>query len=340
VPVAFAAGIMLHPLLAAGAVLIARSATVALRPKGHTVYSAIEQVGRRAILMSGAYSVLHPVVALGLNARQPWMLLVPVTAGACVFIALDTLVDQIHASVRFQAPLPALVVGAVRLQGWMLAAEISTAVLTVVLFPDLSSWGLVVTVGLLLVMRQSFALLLEVRASYTSTVEVLARSLEAYDPGRRGHAERVSHMSSEAARMVGLQGKRLEDLTYAALFHDVGRLGSDDPGADPEHPSAEVLGGVGFMSGALPILRVLDAAGEGGTSLDESDLICAYLIARFSALDIELTSGRQESEDISSSVGARLYASTRGAVERAVQRVEAEARSGAVAAAASPEGLT
>jgi hypothetical protein len=328
VPVAFAAGAMLHPLLAAGVVLFARCATVALKPKGHTFTTALEQVGRRAILMSATYALLRPTIVQGLDPQQPWAWLLPVLAGAAAFVAVDALVEQLHASVRFRAPLVALVLGAIRLQGWMLAAEVSTGVLTVVLFRDLESWGLLVTVGLLLVMRQSFALLLEVRASYTSTVEVLARSLEAYDPDRRGHAERVARMSTEAGRMIGLQGKRLENLTYAALFHDVGRLGSDDPSAAPEHSSAEVLGGVGFLAGAVPILRVLDTAGEDETSLDEDDIISAYLVARFSALDGELNSSKAESDEVANSVGSRLYSSTRNAVERTVRRVERDAREG------------
>jgi hypothetical protein len=340
VPIAFAAGAMLHPLIAAGVVLLARSATVALRPKGHTLFTAIEQVGRRTILMSATYAVLRQQIVQGMDPQRPWAWLAQVLAAAAVFVALDALVEQVHASVRFRTPLKALLAGAIRLRGWMLAAEISTGVLTVVLFRDLGAWGLLVTVGLLLVMRQSFALLLEVRASYTSTVEVLARSLEAYDPGRRGHAERVAHMGTQAGRMIGLQGKRLESLTYAALFHDVGRLGSDDPTGPPEHSSAEVLGSVGFLSGALPILRVLDTAAEDETSLDEDDLISAYLVARFSALDSELNSGVLESAELANAIGARLYASTRAAVERAVSRVEREARSGSLPAADLADVLT
>jgi hypothetical protein len=340
VPIAFAAGVLLHPMISVGVVLLARCATVMLKSRGHTLATALEQVSRRAILMSAAYAALGPTVAQGLDPQRPWLWLVPIATAAAAFIVLDSLIDQMHASVRLRAQAWALVAGAVRLQGWMLAAEMSTAVLTVVLFPDLGSWGLLITVGLLLVMRQSFALLLEVRASYTSTVEVLARSLEAYDPARRGHAERVSHMSSEAGRMIGLQGKQLEDLAYAALFHDVGRLGSDDPSALAEHSSAEVLGSVGFLSGALPILRVLDTAGEDETSLNEDDLISAYLVARFSVLDSELNSDSTESDELANSVGARLYASTRRAVERAVRRVEKDAREGAPSLGGLPDVLT
>lgn len=333
VPVAFAAAVMLPPILAAGVVLLARCATVALKPRGHTLWTAIEQIGRRAILISAVFVALGPDLMTKISASPSAVQMVVITIAAAAFIALDALVEQAHASVRFRAPLRALIMGAARLQGWMLAAEVSTAALAVMLFPTLEYWGLLVIVALLLVMRQSFALLLEVRASYTSTVEVLARSLEAYDPDRRGHAERVSRMSGEAGRRIGLQGKRLESLTYAALFHDVGRLGADSLDEQPEHNSAEVLSSVGFLAGAIPILHILDSAAEGGSSLDEDDIISAYIVASFSAFDSRLNSGIEESEYLAGQVGSRLYASTRSAVDRAIERVQRDARSGIM-----PEG--
>jgi len=328
VSIAFAAAVMLPPIIAAGVVLLARCATVALRPQGHTVWTVVEQSGRRAILICGTFLLLGPgAMSSALPSQSLWGL-TAITVTAAGFIALDTLVEQVHAAARFRAPLRALVVGAARLQGWMLAAEVSTAALAVIAFPSLQYWALLVTVGLLLVMRQSFALLLEVRASYTSTVEVLARALEAYDPDRRGHAERVARMCGEAGRRIGLQGRKLEGLTYAALFHDVGRLGSDSMDEEPEHDSAEVLANVGFLSGALPVLRILDTAAEGEASLDENELIGAYLIARFSAFDADLNSGRRESNDLANAIGSRLYSSTRSAVDRAIARVEREAQAG------------
>jgi hypothetical protein len=333
VPIAFAAGAMLPPLLAAGVVLLSRCATVALRPRGHTAWTAVEQIGRRAILISATFALLGQGLAGDAGSNSSLSKLAVTAVAAAAFIVLDALIEQVHASVRFRSPLFALIAGAVRLQGWMLAAEVSTAVLVVVAFPALSYWGLLLGVGLLLVMRQSFSLLLEVRASYTSTVEVLARSLEAYDPERRGHAERVARMSGEAGRTIGLQGRRLESLTYAALFHDVDRLGVDSLDESPGHSSAAVLAGVGFLSGAVPILRILDTSAEDAASLDENDLISAYLIARFSALDSVLNSGGQESDYLSNTIGSRLYSSTRSAVDRAVERVEREARAGSL-----PEG--
>lgn len=340
VPVAFATGVMLPPVVAVGVVLLARCATVALRPRGHTLGTAVEQVGRRAILISGTFVLLGPGVMSSIAMNPSLTQLGRIAAVAALFIGLDAFVEQVHASARFRAPLVALIAGAVRLQGWMLAAEVSTAALAVVAFPALQYWGVLLTVGLLLVMRQSFALLLEVRASYTSTVEVLARSIEAYDPERRGHAERVARMAGEAGRTIGLQGKKLESLTYAALFHDVGRLGLDDPTEVSDHASADVLAGVGFLSGALPILRILDAGGNLDASLDENDLIGAYLVTRFSAADARINAGVLEPDDIGNAIGARLYASTRGAVDRAIDRVEREAQSGLLPAAALADVIT
>lgn len=330
VPVAFAAALLLHPVVAAGTVLLARCATVALKPRGHTLTTAIEQACRRAILMSGTYvalAVLAPTT-LGGRSIQSLFEITCVTAAAIVFIALDVMMEQLNAAARLRAPFFALFAGALRLQGSMLAAEMSTAVLAVLMFPALTYGSFVVTAALLLVMRQSFALLLEVRASYTSTVEVLARSLEAYEPARRGHAERVASMVGAAGRLFGFQGRTLENMTYAALFHDVGRLGADDDDDETAVGSAHVLGGVGFLSGAIPILDVLDASGEVGESPDESDLIGAYMIASFSAIDSELSMGYPESQETADAIGTRLYAATRKNVDRVIRRVEREVREG------------
>jgi hypothetical protein len=187
-------------------------------------------------------------------------------------------------------------------------------------------WGVAISVALLLVMRQSFSLLLEVRSSYTATVEVLARSLEAYDSERRGHAERVARLVGEAGRRYGLQGRRLEDVTYAALFHDVGRLGADDSGEVAERDSSEVLADVKFLAGALPVLRILDTEGEVEESLDERDLVGAYLIARFDDLDTVVNIGRDPEPALANAIGTRLYANSRRAVDRIVRQVEQDLR--------------
>lgn len=344
VAVAFASALVLgHPLVASAVVLMARCATVAIRPKGHTLHTVIELLARRTLLIAGVFVVISsfaPSILLNLGPKLAWRDLAAVAAAAVSFIVLDALIEQLHASIALRLPVLSLASGVVRLQGWMLAAEMSTAVLAVVMFPALQYWGLIVTVGLLLVMRQSFSLLLEVRASYTATVEVLARSIEAYDPARRGHGERVAGMAAHAGRLIGFQGKRLENLTYAALFHDVGQLGTDEASEWPIAESAKVLAPVGFLAGALPILHVIDTAGEDDASLDEEALIGAYLIARFSAIDTNLSQSMVEDPVLAARIGARLYAATRRNADRVVARVETELRTGALQASQLSEVRT
>jgi hypothetical protein len=325
----FAVGAMVHPVLGALVVALARCTISIFKPRGQTVWSFTEYVGRRVLLSCAVFAVFGPGFLRSLESGGIGFLSLRVAAAAGVFMMLDTLLQQVHMSARARAPFLAMLIGTLELQGWMIAAETSVGVLSVLLFSPIQYWGFVVAVGLLLVMRQSFALLLEVRASYTSTVEVLARSMEAYDPDRRGHAERVARMVAEAGRMSGLQGKRLENLTYAALFHDVGRLGADDPDETSALRSSEVLSNVGFLTGAVPVLKVLDNA-DDESSLDEDDLVGAYLIAYCSALDSELHVTGHEGYELANAVGARLYAATRREVDRALRRLERSVRDGSL----------
>ena len=321
--IAFAAGAALHPLLSVAVIGSARIASSFARPRGLSAWSVLENVGRRALLMSLAYAVVRPGPE-SLVAEAYVRLAIAVV----LFFVVDLLLEQAHSSIRLHSPYFRGLLGTLRMQGWIVAAQLSVGALTVLLMKDVGPWSLVISSGLLLVMRQSFALLLEVRASYTSTVEMLARSIEAYDPSRRGHAERVARMVGDTGRTLGTPSRRLEGLVYAALFHDVGRLGVDDMDDLPDYRSSEVVRNVGFLSGAVPVLQILDSAGEAEASLDEQDLVGAYLIAYFSALDGELHLDTSEGYDLAKSIGVRLYANTRRTVDRAIRRVERDAREG------------
>lgn len=326
--IAFAAGAVLQPVVSILIVSIARVAASLARPRGLGAWPVLENISRRALLMSAVYAIVGPRIVLRLGQVPQVEDVVRLSLAVICFFAIDLLLEQVHSSVRLHAPYFRGLLGTLRMQGWMVAAQLSVGVLTVLLLPGLGPWGLLISSGLLMVMRQSFALLLEVRASYTSTVEMLARSIEAYDPSRRGHAERVSRMVGDTGRMLGIPSRRLENLVYAALFHDVGRLGTDDSEELPAHRSSEVLSNVGFLTGAVPVLQILDTAADSDASLDEQDLVGAYLIAHFSALDSELNMKGPEGYDLATSIGVRLYANTRRTVDRAVRRVESDVRSG------------
>ncbi|MBW3637146.1 MAG: HD domain-containing protein [Armatimonadetes bacterium] len=64
--------------------------------------------------------------------------------------------------------------------------------------------------------------------AYVSTVAVLADAIEAKDAYTRGHCEGVSRVSVEVARRLGMENEALDTVRYAALLHDVGKIGIPD----------------------------------------------------------------------------------------------------------------
>ena len=65
----------------------------------------------------------------------------------------------------------------------------------------------------------------EIQYGYLQTVMSLANSIEAKDPYTRGHCQRVMEISCELGRAMGLNEDEIEDLRYAAILHDIGKIG-------------------------------------------------------------------------------------------------------------------
>jgi putative nucleotidyltransferase with HDIG domain len=68
----------------------------------------------------------------------------------------------------------------------------------------------------------------ELEDSYVSTVRVLAAAIDARDPYTHGHSARVSVLSLQVGREVGLGNTALEELEVACLFHDIGKIKTPD----------------------------------------------------------------------------------------------------------------
>ncbi len=60
---------------------------------------------------------------------------------------------------------------------------------------------------------------------FEQTAEALANAIDAKDEYTRGHSSRVAEYSRELARLGGKTEKECEEVYYAALLHDVGKIG-------------------------------------------------------------------------------------------------------------------
>ena len=87
------------------------------------------------------------------------------------------------------------------------------------------------------------------------------------------------------------------------------------------------------------LLRFWTQLPSRDSSLDEQDLVGAYLVAYFSALDSELNMETPEGYDLPASIGVRLYANTRRTVDAAILPSGAQRQSGGTESAEDLEAV-
>jgi putative two-component system response regulator len=67
----------------------------------------------------------------------------------------------------------------------------------------------------------------ELQKLFIDAIEALVSALEAKDKYTAGHSRRVTKIAMETGVILGLKGEELENLHWAALLHDIGKIGID-----------------------------------------------------------------------------------------------------------------
>ena len=68
----------------------------------------------------------------------------------------------------------------------------------------------------------------QLQTAYQQTIAVLADAIMAKDAYTRGHCDEVAHLAVQVAEEMGFDGDDLQDIRFAALLHDVGKIGISD----------------------------------------------------------------------------------------------------------------
>jgi diguanylate cyclase (GGDEF)-like protein len=104
----------------------------------------------------------------------------------------------------------------------------------------------------------------------TEAMESLAAAVDARDRYTAGHSRRVQEVAIAIGRELGLAEAEVESLSFAALFHDVGKLGMPDAVLQKPGPlddgewgivrrhseeGERIIGHLGFLSAATPAIR-------------------------------------------------------------------------------------
>jgi putative nucleotidyltransferase with HDIG domain len=67
----------------------------------------------------------------------------------------------------------------------------------------------------------------EIRKTFLDAIEVLVRTLEENDKYTAGHSRGVTEIALAIGQQIGLSPKDMDDLRWAALLHDVGKIAVD-----------------------------------------------------------------------------------------------------------------
>jgi HD-GYP domain-containing protein (c-di-GMP phosphodiesterase class II) len=92
------------------------------------------------------------------------------------------------------------------------------------LYFQIGIWAPLFVLVPLLVARRVLQATGEMDKAYEATLRGLVTAIEAKDAYTRGHAERVSKLTTMIARELGFSEKQVHSVRIAALMHDVGKL--------------------------------------------------------------------------------------------------------------------
>lgn len=97
------------------------------------------------------------------------------------------------------------------------------------LFSSLGLWALPIALLPYGLAHSAFKRFQETRMTYKQTIRALARIPEVSGLGVDGHADRTTALASAIAKELGLGPAQVEDVEYAALMHDIGRVSLNEP---------------------------------------------------------------------------------------------------------------
>ena len=76
--------------------------------------------------------------------------------------------------------------------------------------------------------RAAYKAVVDIREMFTQTVKALASAIDARDPSTKKHSEHVSGIAVEIGQAMNLSEPELEQLEWAGLLHDIGKIGIRD----------------------------------------------------------------------------------------------------------------
>lgn len=140
---------------------------------------------------------------------------------------------------------------------------VATGALVGITLPELGAWALVIAGLPYAFAHTSFWRLDATRQTYRQTIRALARIPEVSGLGVAGHSERTAQLAIETAKALGMTPRQVEEVEYAAIMHDLGRITLNEPAVvrrgyteqDIAGWGAEIIGETAYLERVADVVR-------------------------------------------------------------------------------------
>jgi len=206
---------------------------------GGATQLVVEVVFRKKPWIKVAFNSSKEVVALGAAAwcygllggapstSQLALSPAPIIGAAIVYSAGVSVMVSYAVSLSEGTPFGAIWV---RLFGGSIAYDVFALPLPALLAYMYIRWelfGVAAVAVPLFVVRHVYVMNLRLEQASRELLEVMVKNIEARDPYTSGHSQRVSQYARIIAREAGLSSRQVEQVSTAALLHDVGKVHSE-----------------------------------------------------------------------------------------------------------------
>lgn len=263
--------------------LIAPLAALGSEPLGFTVFNAV-MVSSVSSLAGRAYGMACGPPLSQLEGHQsgalPAMMIALIVADLLQCVGNAVIVSGMYKFHRGR-PFRRELLGILRSSGLVYVGYGVIGIIFVLIWAsaEVRYFSAVLVLAPLLVAQWSFSQYGDERRSHERTLNALVTAMETKDQYTRGHSERVAELCELMARHLSLSAQRSEELRYAGLLHDIGKLGLPTrllrrpaPLVDDDlvhlsahaHIGADMIADIEFLEEALEGVRHHHERWDGG----------------------------------------------------------------------------
>jgi hypothetical protein len=232
------------------------------------------------------------------EALEPgWRVMPPLVAGSCVWLVLEAILwmqsgfSPQEFSRRFLARSLAADLN-------VFVSLVAAGTLFALAYRTIGWWAIGVAGLPYLFAHSAFRRFQIIRRTYRQTIRALARIPEVAGLGIEGHADRTAALALAVGKEMGLNRLEIDELEYAALMHDIGRITLTEPNIvrvgytddDIARWGAEIISQAPYLEGiAEHVRRLHEPYRKPGEQEDPSVSVISKIVRAASAYDHLIT---------------------------------------------------